>query len=112
MSYNKPVLYDTIGTPRVWLYTPAGEQLLYWDNNPITKYLTSFKYTFDENNDDTCELKFELENVRYFKLPYIALDRVLHIEWGYILEYNKTLSTYRYKIAIRDIQNRLTEKGI
>lgn len=112
MADNNQVLREMIGTPMVWLYTPDGEILKYYDGENIVKYLVSFEYTYDELNDDVCRIELEFEKLRAFDLSYINVDIELAVEWGYILEYNKVLKTPRRKIAIRDIDSRFTDNGL
>lgn len=112
MSDSKQVLSAGYGTPLVWLFTPSGGILRDTDGIAITKYLEEFEYTYNEEEDDVCTLKFQLEKLDNLKLPYFKADAVIHLRWGYLIEDRKIVKSPLRKVAVRDIEREFKQDGI
>ena len=112
MSDLTPVIVNGIGSPRAWLFTNNGEPLRDFDEHIIAKYLNKFKYTYNEEEDDECELTFLFPTLRSFDLPYFQQDVILNVEWGYITTDGDIIKSPRRKIAIRDYDTDYKKDGI
>lgn len=112
MADGDQVLREMVGTPFVWLYTANNEILRYFDGEPIIKYVTEFRYKYDEDNDDKCEIKMEFETLRGFDLPYVRQDVILKVQWGYILDNSRVIRSPVKEVAVRDIQHSFKDGGI
>lgn len=112
MSTREQVLKNMIGTPIVYLYTANGEPLRYIDGGLLMEYVEKFKYTYSEDVDELCEIVLKFDRLSAFDLPYIRQDVVIQVQWGYILENGNPLLSPIRKIAIRDIKNKYSVKGI
>lgn len=112
MSDLTPVIVNGIGSPRAWLFTNSGEPLRDFDEHIIAKYLNKFKYTYNEEEDDECELTFLFPTLRSFDLPYFQQDVILNVEWGYITTDGDVIKSPRRKIAIRDYDVDYKKDGI
>lgn len=112
MSDLDPILKESFGMPLAWIYTPAGDILRDYDEQPISKYLTEFEYEYNEEDDDVCVMKFEFPSLKSFDLPYFQQDVILVVQWGYILPNGQSLKGPKRKIAIRDLESNYKVDGI
>lgn len=112
MSDLAPVIVNGIGSPRAWLFTNSGEPLRDFDEQIIAKFLTKFKYTYNEEEDDECSMTFKFPTLRSFDLPYFQQDVILNVEWGYITTDGQIIKSPRRKIAIRDYDTDYAKDGI
>lgn len=100
-----------IGSPRVWLYINKDEMVRDYDEQPISKYLTNFSYTYNEEQDDECKLTFRFINNRTLDLPFFNQDVTFEIDWGYVSTGGLIIKSPRRLIAIRDIDVNYENEG-
>lgn len=112
MSDIAPVLKDGFGVPLTWIYSTNGEMLKDYYGKPISVYVKELTYTYDEEDDDECEIVFQFEDMANFSLPYFQQDVVLVVQWGYLTEAGKFIKSPKRKVAIRDIDTDYGTKGI
>lgn len=112
MSDGRQILEQGIGTPLVWLFNTANEVILDGEGRPLSSHITTFNYTYDEEEDDLCDIQLEFQNTKQLNLKYLRQDVILIVQWGYILPGGKVLPSPKRKIAIRDIKTRYDKDKI
>jgi len=112
MSDNSKVLEHNLGTPLVWLKSSEGNVVLDIDDKPIIRFITDFKYIYDEENDDECSIRFQFPSSQYCDSIFFKQDSVLIVQWGYITPGGNFIKSPERKIALRDKKTKYTDKGI
>lgn len=100
------------GKPRLWLFSTNGVELKDRDGIALSEYVISFEYCYDEEEDDTCKIKLILPKPEILNLPYLVQDVVIQVMWGYVLPQGKVLPSPVRTIAVRDLKNKYSVKGI
>lgn len=101
-----------LGMPLAWIFTPDGEVILDNHGRPLSRHIVDFEYVYDEEEDDQCNIKFNLSEVEQFNLPYVDNDVVILVQWGFITPTGGTIKSPKRKVAIRDITSKYTTKGL
>lgn len=100
------------GQPKVWLFSTNGVELEDTQGIKLSEYVTSLEYSYDEEEDDFCKVKFLLPNKEVLELPYLIQDVVIRVQWGYILPGGELLKSPVRTVAIRDLKNGYSVRGI
>ncbi|MAO08029.1 MAG: hypothetical protein CL596_04880 [Alteromonas sp.] len=85
--------------------------MLDYNGRPIARFITSFKYIYDEESDDRCDIEFTVNDPVIFNLPLFYNDVTFKVQWGF-----KTPTGELYKspirlVAVRDLSRDYSEKG-
>lgn len=105
MSDNKRMLVHGFGYPYAWVTDALNKQIIipsqYGEDINLDEYIISFRYLYDEENDDICCIKLGLENVDQLNNPYFKEDIILKVQWGYILPGGEKIKAVTRKVAVR-----------
>lgn len=112
MSDKNKVLKEQLGTPLVWIKNAKGEVVLDANGKYLSSRLTKFKYSYDEENDDECNIKFSFPDSSYCDNIIFNADTVLKVQWGYVTPRNQLIKSPERSIAIRDIKTDYTDSGV
>lgn len=116
MADNQQILVNGFGMPYVWIFNSRDEVVNIKDergaDKPLNSFVESFKYRYDEENDDECTIKIGLINVDQLNSPYFNEDTVLKVQWGYILPGGTIIKSVKRTIAIRYKNPDYTSTGI
>jgi len=112
MSDGANIMPKGYGTPLAWVFSDSGEVLRMKDDIPISRYMIDFKYVYSEENDDTCDIKFNFKSLEVFNLPYLKQDIKLKVQWGYLVGTGEFIKSTKRKVVIRDIEIDYLSTGI
>jgi hypothetical protein len=116
MADDRQILKESLGVPYVWIYTRDNSLIRindgYNNNLLINEFIERFKYKYDEENDDTCEITLGFTKIIQLENPLFKPDTILKVEWGYILPYGKLLKSITRTVAIRDRKTEYTSTKI
>lgn len=101
-----------LGMPLAWVYTPDGEMIVDQFDRPIARNITDFEYTYDEEEDDRCNISFHFQEVTQFDLPYLDNDVVILVQWGFMTPEGKFIKSPKRKVAIQDIRTDYGTNGL
>lgn len=79
-----------------------------YNNNQIQDRITSFKYKYDEEGDDICEMTLESDSVTLSDKPEYAEGKRLKVQWGWL---NGKKSPIR-KVWIWDTKDEYQRDGV
>jgi len=100
-----------LGMPIAWVFDPNGNMLKDKEGRPISRYLTEFEYTYDEEEDDQCSMTFQFDAIEKYDLPYFDHDIILLVQWGFITPGGEVIKGPKRKVAVRDITTDYSQKG-
>ena len=118
MSNSSQTLKKGYSRPLVWIHNKLGEEVLIEDaydsniNRPLSEYVESFKYKYDEENDDECTISCGFQKNSQLDNDIFNEDVVLKLQWGYIEVDGEVIKSPTRMVAIRDIQTSYTASGI
>lgn len=116
MPDNYKVLPEAFGMPYAWVYNDKDELIEltdeYGQKKNINTFIKSFKYRYDEENDDECRIKLGVKTNEQLNHPLFNYDKVIKVEWGYILPKGVLVKSVRRTVAIRDIETDYKPDGI
>lgn len=76
-------LKDNLKTPYISVYNMAGRQLANnFSNGDLT--VVSLRYNYDDEDDDTCKIKFRMSEPKALDILNIKRGTKLQVVWGYI----------------------------
>lgn len=92
------------------MFNPLSHFISVFDfqGNQIQDKITSFKYTYDEEGDDICEMTVESDSVKLADKPEYAEGKRLKVQWGWL---NGKKSPLR-SIWIWDTKDEYHENGV
>ena len=112
MSDNAKVLKDHLGTPLAWLKNSKGEVVLDTSGVALTRFIKSFTYSYDEENDDEAVLKFEFPGPTHCNNAMFEKSTVWKVQWGYNTNEDGVIKSPERLIALRDKKVKYTSSGI
>ena len=118
MSNNSQTSKKGYGKPIIWIQNKLNEDVLIPDAyeahilRPLGEYVTSFKYKYDEENDDECTITCGFKVVHQLDNGIFNEDVVLKVQWGYIEPGGEVIKSPVRTVAIRDIATSYEGGGI
>lgn len=82
------------------------------NNNPIidpasgesiSDLVTNFRYEYDEEDDDICQITIQCQNPNLVDIPEFREQRYLLVQWGMLYSDGKMAPSPPRKVMIRDI---------
>lgn len=112
MSDNAKVLQYQLGTPLVWLKNAEDEILKDIDDSPLSSHVTSFEYTYDEENDDEARITFKFSTSANCDNIIFNQDSIIKLQWGYVTVGGIIIKSPVRSVAVRDIDRNYREDVI
>jgi hypothetical protein len=118
MSNISQTLRDGLGKPIFIVTDKVNNEILIEDSfdsetlSPLSNYIKSLDYTYDEENDDECVISIAFNKVSQLDNTIFQENNILKVQWGYITPGNIRILSPTRTIAIRDIAPNYTNKGI
>lgn len=118
MSDSNQTLGAGLGKPIFTITDRVNNQILVENAfeertlSPLSNYVKSFSYDYDEENDDKCVIVLGFEKVSQLNNPIFVEDNILKVQWGYVLPGNIQVLSPARTIAIREISPSYTKSGI
>lgn len=101
-----------LGTPMCWLFNYNGDMLLDSADRPLGRHVNEFEYTYDEEGDDTCKIKFLFPEPYLMDTPQVSEDMVILVQWGFLLPNRTFIKSPIRKVAIRDLEREYSTEGL
>ncbi len=98
------VIYNDNGFASPILFIYDGQERLLKNRVGVTiaNEATMFLYDYNEEDDDTCQIEFQTDDIHLPDNKALQIDSVLFVRWGYITKGNKKILSPKRKIVIRD----------
>jgi hypothetical protein len=118
MSNTLQTLRDGLGKPIFFVTDKIDNEILIQDSfnegtlTPLSNYIKSLTYTYDEENDDECVITMSFNKVSQLNNSIFKEDNILKVQWGYVTPGNIRILSPIRTIAIRDIAPNYTTKGL
>lgn len=82
---SEPILENGTGTPYLAIFDGSGDPIMDpQKNKPIGIFVSSFKYSYIEEDADEGEFVIDTDNPELSSHPKLQYNQSLKLQWGYI----------------------------
>ena len=109
----KQILEYGIGTVYVAIFDGLDKPIIDTKyKKPLGMYVTSFEYTFDEEDSDSGELEIQIDNPDIVDNPSLKYMMPLKVQWGWLLPQNKKVVSPLKKVIVLKRRVSFTPNGV